>query len=133
MGICPCVKDTIFFFLSSFLLSFFLLCPESTGNPDEPKNCEVHCNSQKSILLFQVQTWINCPSILPFQLVPTSCGIPYLQIQRSLPSRGRRPSRARAELLETCSLLPDPGSRFRRGLTYASPHPHAPTLTRSCA
>jgi hypothetical protein len=27
-----------------------LLCPESMGNPDEPKNCEVHCNSQKQDL-----------------------------------------------------------------------------------
>ena len=25
------------------------LCPESTGNPDKPKNCKARCNLQKSL------------------------------------------------------------------------------------
>jgi hypothetical protein len=39
-----------------------MLCPESTGNQDEPKNCKAHCNLQKS-LLFSGLNLVCPPSI----------------------------------------------------------------------
>ena len=46
-----------------------LLCPESTGNLDGPKNdFKVHCNLKKSLLLLQVGTQITCLALTVWML-----------------------------------------------------------------
>ena len=38
-----------------------LLCPESTGNPEEPKNCEICCNSKKSLFIVSSSNLVRLP------------------------------------------------------------------------